>query len=167
MPSVSKMELSSFSPGAQAIIRASREAANAHRAFTIGTEDLLAGAAKSDTTVGEVLREFGVTYGEVLSCCYFSKLAVPESKKNLDETDFPSNFSSEPKRVLAGTLIRASYRDNPVVTEADIIDGLIGCDHTDNTSYKIVQNRLDLDSSVILRTIAARSRVQEQVVAPV
>lgn len=167
MPSVPKMELSSFSPGAQAIIRASREAANAHRAYSIGTEDLLAGAAKSDTTVGEVLRESGVTYGEVMSCCYFSKLPIPESKQHFDETDFPSNFSSEPKRVLAGTLIRAGYRDNPVVTEADIIDGLIGCDNADNTSYKIVQNRLELDPSIILRTIAARSRVQTQAVAHV
>lgn len=158
MPSVPRMELSSFSPGAQLIIRAAREAANAHRAFSISTEDLLAGAAKSETAVGEVLRESGATYGEVLSCCYFSKLPMPEHKKHLDEIDFAGNFASDGKRVLGNTLIKASYRDNVTVTERDIIDELIGCDHTDSTSYQIMR-RLELDPSEILRTIAARSRV--------
>jgi hypothetical protein len=166
MPSIPKMELSSFSSGALLIIRAAREAANAHRAFSIGSEDLLAGAAKSETKVGEVLREHGVTYGEVLSCCHFSKLPMPESKKHLDETDLASNFASDGKRVLGNTLIKASYRDNPSVTERDIIDELIGCDHTDTTSYQIVQ-RLGLDPSEILRATAARSRVQTQVVTHV
>lgn len=161
MPSAPRLELSSFSPSAQEIIRTARKAANVHRTSAIGTEDLLAGAAESDTVVGEVLRESGVTYGQVLSCCHFPPLSM--SKRDLDEIDFPNNFDFQAKGVLARILINnTNYRKDPLITPTDIIEGLIGSDNSNKASYKTV-SRLECDPSIILQTIARRAQVQERV----
>ena len=148
------LNLSNFSPGAQAIIRKSREAANVHRALKIDTADLLAATADSKTLSGEVLRGHKVTYGEVLSCCRFYR-GQDKANYSFNEGDFESNFEHEARVALLETVRNTEEKKEPASTESDLLHTLLGYGHDDFTSYRIIK-RLELIPGAILRELERR-----------
>ena len=148
------LNLSNFSPGAQAIFEKSREAANEHRAVKIDTGDLLAATADSETLSGEVLRGHKVTYGEVLSCRTYH---IGEGKANypFNESDFESNFEREARVALFKTVKNTEEKKGPASTESDLLHTLLGYGHDDFTSYRIIK-RLERIPVVILNELKRR-----------